>query len=174
MPAQPRKSVSLSTHPRASTSGDEILFTLDPSGNFKFINVAGERLCGYSCEEARAMNVTEILAPQYVGNFPQQLMRNVNRRFGIVYEVEVVTKVGRRVTLEVSVDLVRQNGRLVEIRGLALTRQSGSANGVRPRCLDEQFAFHQLDGVCEAASTRTFDKLPRRDHKSKQFPFIRK
>ena len=128
------------------TAENEIVYTLDLEGNFKFVNAAGERLTGYSCEEARRMNVTELVAPELADYVRQQIMHRTNEFVGAVYEVEIVTKDRRRVVLETSTHLVTCHGRPVEIRGIALppiriTRPFGD---VRARCLDTDFSFVTL------------------------------
>jgi len=155
MPSNPKcltPAAFLSTHaratqrlghaPRPETSTERITFTLDAAGNFTYINAAAERLTGYSCEEARRINVTELLSPQFAEQIRPQLRHNLRRRLGTVYEVEVVTRDGRHVTLEASVDLVRQSDRSVEIQGLAIETATEPPGRPRPRCLDQEFAFN--------------------------------
>ena len=74
------------------TAQAEIVFTLDLAGNFKFVNAAGECLSGYSCEEARRLNVADIVAPE-LANYVQQILATIGRRFGGVYEIEIITKI---------------------------------------------------------------------------------
>jgi len=126
---------------RTETPTDKIIFTLDGAGNFTYINAAAERLTGYSCEEARSMNVNEVLPPQFAKQIRRQLRHNLRRRFGTVYEVEVVTRDGRHVTLEASIDFVRQNNRGIEIQGLAIETATDQPRNARPQCLDQDFAF---------------------------------
>lgn len=122
------------------TSDAPIAFTLDAGGNIRFVNDAGEQLCGYSQDELRRMNVAQIISLQSANYLRQQLRRNFRQRFGTVYEVEVVTKHGRRVMLEISIHLVRDNAHALEIHGIALQSKRGEQR-FRPRCLDERFAF---------------------------------
>jgi PAS domain S-box-containing protein len=122
---------------------NQIVFTLDAVGNFKFVNNAGERVCGYSRQELARMNVAQVIKPCFASYMRQQLRRNLRRRFGSVYEVEVLTKQGPSVMLEISIHLVRDSQRAIEIHGIAfLPKERGS--GLRQRCLDESFEFAAL------------------------------
>ena len=118
----------------------QIIFILDAGGNFRFVNSAGERLCGYSRQELSRMNVAQIIKPCFASYMRQQLRRNLRQRFGSVYEVEVLTKQGRSVMLELSIHLVRGSQRTIEIHGIALQPQACEP-GLNQRCLDESFAF---------------------------------
>lgn len=102
---------------------NQIAFTLDAGGNFRFVNRAGERLCGYSHDELSHMNIAQIILPQFCNYLCQQLRQNIRQRFGTVYEVEVLTKQGRRVSLETSIHLVHNRAHAIEIHGIALSAQ---------------------------------------------------
>src|ERR1041385_3379762 len=114
---------------------NQIIFSLDTGGKFRFVNSAGERLCGYSRQELSRMNVAQIIKPCFASYMRQQLRRNLRQRFGSVYEVEVLTKQGRSVMLEISIHLVRGSQRAIEIHGIAF--QPKEREHRRQRCLDE-------------------------------------
>ena len=59
------------------SSGKEIVYTLDLTGNFTFLNEVGERLSGYSCDEACRMNITQVVAPELAEYVRQQITRTV-------------------------------------------------------------------------------------------------
>ena len=120
-------------------ANEAIVFILDAAGDFKFVNSAGERLCGYSQPEFRCMNIAQMMEPQFCNYLRQQLRRNMRQRFGTVYEVEIVTRQGR-VILETSIHLVRDRQRAIEIHGIAV-RPKRRQERLAPRCLDERFAF---------------------------------
>ena len=121
---------------------NQIVFTLDAGGNFRFINHAGARLCGYSRQELSRMNVAQIIKPCFACYMRQQLRRNLRQRFGTVYEVEVLTKQGQSLRLEISLHLVRDSRRAIEIHGIAFQpKESRPEPGLKPRCLDKHFAF---------------------------------
>jgi PAS domain S-box-containing protein len=119
---------------------NQIIFTIDAVGNFRFVNNAGARLCGYSLHELSRMNVTELIKPCFANHMRQQLRRNLRQRFGTVYEVEVFTKQGLSVMLEISLHLVKDSQRAIEIHGIAFQPKERE-HALRQRCLDERFAF---------------------------------
>src|SRR6266550_9441798 len=84
----------------AMTSETQIVFILDPAGNFKFVNAAAERISGYSRQEACRMNVAHVVAPAVGDYVRQQISDALNGHFGAVYEIEIITKDRRRVILE--------------------------------------------------------------------------
>lgn len=119
-----------------------IVYTHDLSGNFTFLSKAGERISGYSCEELRRMNVTQIVAPELAGYVREQIAGIGRQRFGRVYEVDIITKDGRSVALEVSTEVIVRDGCVIEIQGVAapsVLRQRSSSR--RSRCVDEGFFF---------------------------------
>ena len=131
---------------RAGRAVNEIVFTLDLAGYFKSVNVEGQRLIGYSSEEVRHMNVSEIVAPEFAGVVRQQISRTIQRRVGAVYQIEIITKDRRRVRLETSIHLVVRDGRPIEIHGIALPPVA-NLREMRVRCLDANFAFGTLSRV---------------------------
>ena len=125
------------------SSGKEIVYTLDLTGNFTFLNEVGERLSGYSCDEACRMNITQVVAPELAEYIRQQLTRTVREWFGAVYEIEIITKDRRRVALETSTHVVLRDGQPIEIQGIALApiAQARRLPDERVRCLDREFMF---------------------------------
>ena len=96
-----------------------VTFAHDLGGNLTFLSQEGERISGYSYEEACRMNIAEMLDPEIIGQFREQIMRDARERVGTVYEIELTAKDGRRVALEVSTRLVLRDG-LIEIEGIAV------------------------------------------------------
>jgi PAS domain S-box-containing protein len=102
-------------------NANDIIYTHDLEGNFTSLNKAGELVTGYTRAEILGrMNLRDIVAPE---DLPRALaMLEDKLRHGRPssrYEVTIVTKSGRRVTLEVSNRVIRQNGRPVGVQGIA-------------------------------------------------------
>jgi two-component system cell cycle sensor histidine kinase/response regulator CckA len=120
-----------------------MVYTHDLNGNFTSLNHDGELLSGYSSEEARRMNIAQVVPPEIAGFVREQMVRNVSKRIGTVYEIDLVAKDGRRVPLEVSTRVVLREGQSVEIEGIAvpsvLRSSSPSPEGLR--CVDADFFF---------------------------------
>lgn len=101
-------------------NANDIVFTTDLEGNFTSINRAGERLSGYERAEILSTNVSALVSPEFL---------EVARRAREVklsdedestrYELEIVTKDGRRVRLEANTRLVNWGGQPVGVQGIA-------------------------------------------------------
>jgi PAS domain S-box-containing protein len=124
----------------------DVTYAYDLEGNFTFLNEEGERLSGYSCEEAYRMNIAELLDPEIAAQVHEQALRNADEPVGTVYEVDMIAKDGRRVPLEVSTRIVLREGQPIEVQGIAVPTviRSQPPQPMRPRCLDEEFFFERL------------------------------
>ena len=131
---------------RHVAAANEITFTLDLAGYFKFLNIEGQRLSGYSSEEVRRLHISEIVAPELAGAVRQQFRRTIQQRVGVVYEIEIVTRDRRRVVLETSIQLVMRDGRPIEIQGIAVP-PAGTLTQSRAFWLDGNFAIGALSGT---------------------------
>ena len=123
----------------------KIVYTLDLNGNFKFVNEAGERVTGYSCEEACAMNITQLVAPELAEYVLQRMARSKDEVLGSVFEIEIITKDRQRIVLETSTQLVRRDRDHIEIEGIALPPvRVRDISPAHARCLDDEFVFGRL------------------------------
>ena len=120
-----------------ATEQTQILFTLDLAGNFKYVNSAAEQLFGYCAEEIFVMNIAELVAPGFAQYLQGQMARTAAGELGAVYEIEIYTKDGQCLPLEISTSLVTRHGSPFELEGIAFPLINIS--GGRPRCLDEEF-----------------------------------
>ncbi len=119
----------------------DVTYAHDMSGNLTFLNKEGERITGYSCEEACGMNIAELLDPEVAAQVREEILRDPKKCVGTVYEVDIITKDGRRVALEASMRIVLRDGEPVEIRGIAVPSviRNPSLSFPGLRCLDERF-----------------------------------
>jgi PAS domain S-box-containing protein len=122
---------------RGATETTQILFTLDLAGNFKYVNSAGEHLLGYTTEEICFMNIADLVAPGFSQYLQGHMAQAVAGKLGTVYEIEIYTKDGRCLPLEISTRLVIRHGSPFELEGIAYPLVN--IIGGRPRCLDEEF-----------------------------------
>jgi PAS domain S-box-containing protein len=128
--------------PHVLAGEDEIVFTLDLTGNFNFINAAGERASGYSCEEARRLNVLNLLPDKSAAEIRSIARSSIRQRFGNVFEIEIATRDRQRLRLETSLDVVRRADGALEFRGIAFAQRDDLRRPiVRPRCLDKSFGY---------------------------------
>ena len=120
----------------------KIVYRLDLNGNFKFLNEAAERVTGYSCEEACAMNIWQLVAPELAEYMRQKILRTRDEVLGSVFEIEIITKDRQRILLETSTRLVTHGRDQFEIEVIALPPVSVKhSSPVHARCLDEEFVF---------------------------------
>lgn len=101
-------------------NANDIVFTTDLEGLFTSINRAGEELIGYRRDEASGINVGAVVAPEFVGLVREMLRL---KRAGEVdrsqYEIEIITRDGRRIPLEIHTSLLHQDGQPVGVHGIA-------------------------------------------------------
>src|SRR6266536_2292836 len=100
-------------------NANDILFTLDLEGNMTSINKAAEWITGYSQTELLGMNMAEFLTPESVTNARQMMARKLAGEERTHYEVDVRTKDGRPLTLEINSRLALKDGFAVGVQGVA-------------------------------------------------------
>lgn len=99
--------------------GIDIVYAHDIAGNLTFLNHEAELVSGYSCEEAQRMNLAQLVAPEFAADISEQIGHTVRDVLGSVYELDIITKDGRRVALEVSTEVIAREGQPVQIQGIA-------------------------------------------------------
>jgi len=99
-------------------NANDIIYTHTLQGDFTSLNRTGQEITGYSREEALAMNIVDVLAPEYVSIARQMIAQKRDGKTPTVYELEIIAKDGRRVRLEVSTRLVYQDGKPAGIQGV--------------------------------------------------------
>ncbi len=101
-------------------NANDIIYTIDLAGKFTSLNQTGERLTGYAQAEALAMNITEVVAPEYLDIVRQNIARKLQTgETSTVYEAEIVTKPGKRLPLELSSRLICRDGKPIGVQGIA-------------------------------------------------------
>lgn len=98
---------------------NDAVFTADTVGNFTAVNLAAQRISGFSREELLSKNVFELIAPEDVERGQQALAERLEGGPEEVVELQVVANDGRRVFVEVSGRLVLENGAPVRIEAIA-------------------------------------------------------
>jgi PAS domain S-box-containing protein len=100
-------------------NANDIIYTHDLSGNFTSLNKMGEKITGYTREEARQLNLAQIVAPEYVDLSRQMIAHKLSGHNPATYELEIIARDGRRVALEVSTRLIYEGDQPIEVQGIA-------------------------------------------------------
>ena len=100
-------------------NANDLIYTHDLDGNFTSLNRAGERITGYSREEALRLNISDIVAPEFLGQAKAMIAKKVAGKGPTTYELEIIPKTGKRKTLELSTRLISSGGLAVGIQGIA-------------------------------------------------------
>jgi diguanylate cyclase (GGDEF)-like protein/PAS domain S-box-containing protein len=100
-------------------NANDIIFTTDLAGYFTSLNKIGEATTGYTRQEAKGINFSQIVAPKHLKlvslMFKQRLEFDESAR----YEAEIITKSGKRVWLEINSRLIVENGAAIGVQGIA-------------------------------------------------------
>lgn len=100
-------------------NANDLIYTHDMAGNFTSLNRAGEIITGYTREEALGMNLGEVVAPEYLDSAKTMTARKVAGERPTAYELEIISKDGKRVTLELSTRLIVSNeGLPIGVQGI--------------------------------------------------------
>jgi PAS domain S-box-containing protein len=97
-------------------NANDIVYMLDFEGRICSINKAGEVILGYPQDELLGMKITDVLTPDSVLAGERMLVSGHQRT---TFEVDVISKTGRIVTLEISSKLISKASQAVGIQGIA-------------------------------------------------------
>jgi PAS domain S-box-containing protein len=96
----------------------DFIYTCDLEGRFTAVNGVGEQLTGYSREELIGKSTTMLLAPEWLV-VDSSIREDLHAGRPLAsYELGIVTKSGRSVTLEVCVSLLVTSGMPVGVLGI--------------------------------------------------------
>lgn len=97
----------------------DAIYVHDLTGTYTSINRAAELLSGYTREEILGRNFADFIAPEHIGEVRERLCTKLATKGETTYEVEVITKDGQTVPVEVSSRSIYENDVLVGVQGTA-------------------------------------------------------
>lgn len=100
-------------------SATDMVYTRDFEGNYITMNPAGCRLLGYTPDEVKRLNISDVVLPEYMDAVRQHTAEKLAGEESTVYQVEAHNKDGRRIWLEASLRLFYKDGKPVGIQGIA-------------------------------------------------------
>ncbi len=98
----------------------DIVFEVDPEGNYTFLNKAGERVTGYPMEILLTMNMRDLVAPEYLVEVFRRMARRIRGDpLPQPFDFDMLHRDGHRVRLELTTTGVEKEGKLVAVQGIA-------------------------------------------------------
>jgi PAS domain S-box-containing protein len=95
----------------------DAIYVHDMSGQYTSVNRAAERLSGYTRQELIGRHFSSLVSPEYARHVREQLCGKLEASGETTYEVELITKQGDRIPVEVSSRLIIENGGPVGVQG---------------------------------------------------------
>src|SRR5687768_8181234 len=91
-------------------NANDLVYTHDLQGIVTSMNVAGERLTGYSREDVLGRSISEFVAPEQRDRGRDAMARKLRGEVtATFYEIDIVAKDGRRIPVEVGTRLIYQD-----------------------------------------------------------------
>jgi PAS domain S-box-containing protein len=100
-------------------NANDIIYTIDLSGNFTSFNKTGEELTGYTSQEILKMNVSGLVVPEQLSMVREMIKQRIAGAAPDKYDVQIQSKNGRRLQLEISTRLMVEHGVPAGIHGIA-------------------------------------------------------
>ncbi len=102
-------------------NANEIVYTHDLKGNFTSMNCTGEQLTGYSQSEILEMNIWQLVDQEDRILVEKMIARTLDAQTQMRDEIELVTKFGSNLGVEINTHPINQDGRTIEIQVIATT-----------------------------------------------------
>jgi diguanylate cyclase (GGDEF)-like protein/PAS domain S-box-containing protein len=120
-------------------NANDIVYTHDLSGVVTSMNIAGERVSGYSRDEIIGTHIQNLLVPEHRERAAEAMEKKLRGEVtATFYEVEMRNKDGRRIPLELSTRLIYRDGKAVGVQGIGRDVAERKASEARYRLLFER------------------------------------
>ena len=97
-------------HRELVENASDLIYVIDLKGNFTSINRAAQRISGYSKAEALKMNIGQLVASDHLRTAREMIRKALRGQPAKTYDLDILSKDGRRVTLEISHRLLLEEG----------------------------------------------------------------
>ncbi|MEO6392881.1 MAG: PAS domain S-box protein [Pyrinomonadaceae bacterium] len=124
----------------------DIIYTHDLRGNYTSVNQMGQRITGYGHDEALRMNMLDVVAPESREYAKQMLARKLAGEDVTTYELEIISKAGKRIPVEVNTRVIFENGRPAGVQGIARDVTDRKSLEAQLRQAQKMEAIGQLAG----------------------------
>ena len=100
-------------------NASDIIFTLDRDGYFLSMNRAGRDISGYVAENSRGLNLRQLVVPEQAEMAARQIERVLGGERVPTFELEIVGRAGKRLTVELDVRAIHDKDACVGVQGIA-------------------------------------------------------
>jgi PAS domain S-box-containing protein len=100
-------------------NANDMVFTCGLRGHFTSLNQAGERMTEYPQDKIIGMNIRDLVMPEQSAMANQIIEAGVGTEDNGTYEVEIISRSGRRVPTEIRTRQIKAEGAPVGIQGIA-------------------------------------------------------
>ncbi len=97
----------------------DIVYTHDLQGRFTSVNKAAERELGYELSQALSMRIHDLVAPEFRALVRLMIKRRLAGEVPPAYELDVMTRDNRRLTLEINMRPMYREGVVYGVQGIA-------------------------------------------------------
>ena len=120
-------------------NANDLVYTHDLQGIVTSMNVAGERMTGYSREEVLGRSISEFVVPEHRDRGQEAMARKVRGEVASTfYEIDIIAKDGRRIPVEVGTRLIYADGFATGIQGIGRDISERKESEARFRLLFER------------------------------------
>lgn len=98
----------------------DVIYRIDPIGNFTYVNPVAEYISGYTEEELLGMHYLQIVSPEYRQEVEHFYVQQIREGIESTYkEFEVVTRSGKKMWFGQNVRMLKKDGALVGFQAMA-------------------------------------------------------